>query len=146
MINFARSAAVIRYVRQRLSTSRVRAIAVSFAATCALLPQTRAASDDLLRYRGGLRNSPGARKLNAKQLDAVLKSLRDKAGLIEMRFDENGFLTLGDRTKFSGGSATARALLDAAVTMGAAVDLESHGYSSKVAFARLAEPLAYRNY
>ena len=43
-----------------------------------------------------------------------------------MRFDENGFLTLGDQTKFSGGSATARALLDAAATMTLAVDLESH--------------------
>ncbi|HZF41219.1 MAG TPA: hypothetical protein VE715_20520 [Blastocatellia bacterium] len=146
MINFVRSIAIIRHVWQRPSTNCVRAIALSFAATCALFPQTRAASDDPLRYRGGLRNSPGKRKLNAKQLDAVITSLRDKTGLLEMRFDENGFLTLGDKTKFSGGSATARALLDAAASMPHAVDLESHMYSSQVAFARLAKPVAYLHY
>jgi len=146
MVNSVRSIAVARYTRQRFSTNCVCAIAVSFAVTCALLPQTRAASDDLFRYRGGLRNSPGERKLNAKQLDAVLKSLRDKAGLLEMRFDENGFLTLGDQTKYSGGSPTARALLDAAASMAQAVDLESHMYSSQVAFARLAKPVAYQHY
>lgn len=101
---------------------------------------------DPFRYRGGLRNSPDERKLNAKQLDAVLTSLRDKTGLLEMRFDENGFLTLGDQTKFSGGSAIARGLLDAAAAMAHAVELESHMYSSKVAFARLAEPISYRHY
>jgi len=150
MINSARSIAAFRHARQQLLTralpNRACVIAAAFAALYSIYSTAPATAGDPLRYRGGLRNSPGERKLNAKQLDAVLTSLRDKTGLIEMRFDENGFLTLGDQTKFSGGSATARALLDAAVTMGAAVDLESHGYSSKVAFARLAEPLAYRNY
>jgi hypothetical protein len=150
MINSARSIAAIRHARQRISMrarpNRVYVIAAAFAALCSIFSTPPAAAGDPLRFRGGLRNSPGVRKLNAKQLDAVLASLRDKAGLIEMRFDENGFLTLGDQTKFSGGSAVARALLDAAATMGHAVDLESHMYSSKVAFARLAEPSAYQNY
>ncbi len=130
----------------RARRNRVYVIAAAFAALCSIFSTPPATAGDPFRYRGGLRNSPGMRKLNAKQLDAVLTSLRDKTGLIEMRFDENDFLTLGDQTKFSGGSATARALLDAAVTMGHAADLESHMYSSKVAFARLAEPLAYRNF
>jgi hypothetical protein len=150
MINTARSIAAIRRARQRISMRArpkpVYVIAAAFAALWSIFFAPPATAGDPLRFRGGLRNSPGVRKLNAKQLDAVLASLRDKAGLIEMRFDENGFLTLGDQTKFSGGSAVARALLDAAVTMGNAVDLESHMYSSKVAFARLAEPSAYQNY
>jgi hypothetical protein len=126
--------------------SRVRAIAISFAATCAFFPQARAAADDPLRYRGGLRNSLGEHKLNAKQLDAVLTSLRDKTGLLEMGFDEKGFLALGDRAKFSGGSDSARALLYAATSMSNAVELESHMYSSKVAFARIACPTTYFHY
>ncbi|HEY6402725.1 MAG TPA: hypothetical protein VI479_15015 [Blastocatellia bacterium] len=126
--------------------NRVRAIAISFAATCAFFPQARAEADDLLRYRGGLRNSLGEHKLSAKQLDAVLTSLRDKTGLLEMRFDEEGFLALGDRAKFSGGSDTARALLYAATSMSSAVELESHMYSSRVAFARITCSTVYLHY
>ena len=146
MIDFVRSIAKISQIRHRLSTNCVCAIVVSFAAACALLPQTRAAASDPFRYRGGLRNSPGNHKLKARQLDAVLTSLRDKTGLLEMRFDENGFLTLGDQTKFSGGSATARALLNATVSLPHAVDLESHMYASEVAFARLGKPVGYYHY
>jgi hypothetical protein len=105
-----------------------------------------AAGADPFRYRVGIRNSPGEYRLNAKQLDTALGSLRDKTGFLEMAFDENGFLTLGDQTKFSGGSATARALLDAAIKMPHVVDLESHLYSTQVAFARLAKPVAYQHF
>src|SRR5215467_13767746 len=126
-------------------TNYARSIAV-LATLCATFPSLLATAGDPLRYRGGLRNSPGERKLNAKQLDAVLTSLRDKTGLLEMRFDENGFLTLGDQTKFSGGSATARALLNATVSLPHAVDLESHMYASEVAFARLGKPVGYYHY
>ncbi|HEX5080535.1 MAG TPA: hypothetical protein VFY40_00715 [Blastocatellia bacterium] len=146
MIKLVRSIAVIRYVSQRLSTNRACAIAVILATTCAPFSQSRAASGESSRYRGGLRNSPGEHKLNAKQLGAVLTSLREKTGLLEMRFDENGFLTLGDQTRFSGGSATARSLLYAVASMADAVDLESHMYSSQVAFARLATPISYYHY
>jgi hypothetical protein len=130
----------------RAHPNRVYVIASALATLCWFFSSLPATAGDPFRFRGGLRNSPGERKLNAKQLDAVLTSLRDKAGLLEMRFDENGFLTLGDQTKFYGGSATARALLNAAAPMAHAVDLESHMYSSKVAFARLANPVVYRNY
>ena len=150
MINSARSIAAIRHARQRISMrarpNRVYVIAATLAAFCSIFSAAAATAGDPFRFRGGLRNSAGFHKLSPKQLEAVLMSLRDKTGLIDMRFDENGFLTLGDQTKFSGGSAIARSLLDAAVTMGIAADLESHMYSSKVAFARLAEPVAYRNY
>ncbi|MGH9938992.1 MAG: hypothetical protein ACREAM_22360, partial [Blastocatellia bacterium] len=129
MSNYAWSIAIIRQVQQRLSTracpTRVCAIAAAFVTLCALFPSLLVTAGDPFRYSGGLRNSPGERRLSAKQLDAMLTSLRDKAGFLEMGFDENGFLTLGDQTKFSGGSATARALLDAAVKMPHAADLES---------------------
>jgi hypothetical protein len=150
MTNSARSIAVIHHARQRLlmcaCPTRVCVIAATFAALCSFFASLPATAGDPFRYRGGLRNGSGERKLNAKQLDAVLTSLREKAGLFEMRFDENGFLALGDQTNFSGGSAIARALLDAAAKMAHAVDLESHMHSYQVAFARLAAPVAYRNY
>ncbi len=123
-------------------TRHARSIAV-FATLCAFFTSLFATEVDPFRYRGGIRNSPGQRKLNGKQLDTLLNSLREKAGFLEMHFDENGFLRLGDQTKFSGGSAIARALIGAAVKMSNAVDLESHTYSSLVAFARLATPVAY---
>lgn len=145
MVNYVRSVATFRQSQQRLSL-RVCAMAATLAAICALLPSMLAASGDPFRYRGGLRNSPSERALNAEQLGAALTSLRDKAGFLEMRFDENGFLTLGDRAKISGGSPTARALLEAAVRMPHAVDLESHPHSPLVAFGRLATPIAYQHY
>jgi hypothetical protein len=141
---------MIKIARSIASTPRFRArgplCAIAIAALCALFPALIAASGDPFRYRGGVRNSPGPRKLNSKQLDAALKSLREKAGFLEMRFDEDGFLTLGDRTKFTGGSPTARALLIAAIEMPHAVDLECHNYSALVAFARLAMAVAYHNF
>jgi hypothetical protein len=100
---------------------------------------------DPMRYRGGIRNSTTDRKLNSKQLDIVLKSLREKTGYLEMGFDEDGFLNVGDRMKFEGGSATARSLIATAIECDRAIDLESHDYSSIVAFARLARPVVYQN-
>jgi hypothetical protein len=100
---------------------------------------------DPLRYQGGIRNSQGPRKLNAKQQAAVLKSLREKSGLLELDFDEDGFLRAGDPTHFSGGSATARALILAALESEQAFDLESHDRSSVVAFARIGAPISYQS-
>src|SRR5262245_41490410 len=102
-------------------------------------------SPNTLRYHGGLRNSTEDRKLNSKQLEIVLKSLQEKTGFLQMSFDENGFLNVGDRTKFDGGSATARSLISAATECDRAIDLESHNSSSSVAFARLARPVVFQN-
>jgi hypothetical protein len=109
------------------------------------LSTVRSETRDPLRYVGGLRNSPEAKKLNPKQLDCVLKSLREKTGFSEMFFDENGFLNLGDRAKFSGGSETARALFSASVDSGNSIDLESHDHSPTVAFARLERATVYQS-
>ena len=116
--------------------------------TCIVLQSDREAAgkgSEALRYHGGLRNSSDKRKLNAKQLETVLKSLREKTGFLEINFDENGFLNLGDRTKFDGGSATARSLISAATESGRAIDLEAHNSSANVAFARLARPVIFQN-
>ena len=148
MINYARSIAMFRHVLQRLSMrankKRVCVIAAAYSTFYALFLSLPATADDLSRFRGGIRNSPGERRLNKKQLDAVLASLRDKSGFLEMCFDKDGFLTLGDQTKFSGGSGAARALLDAAIKMPHAVELESHTNSSLVAFARLSKLVIYK--
>jgi hypothetical protein len=67
----------------------------------------------------------------------VLESLRAKTGFQEMRFDESGFLTLGDRTRFAGGSASARELLIATIDGHQAIELEAHNNSPDIAFARI---------
>jgi hypothetical protein len=67
----------------------------------------------------------------------VLDSLRDKTGFAEMRFDETGFLTLGDRSRITGGSATARELILAVVEGRQIIELENHHRSPHVAFAQL---------
>jgi hypothetical protein len=143
MVYSVRGVAVFRSIEKRFP-GFARVCAVFVAALCVFAPTAEAAGDPF-RYKGGLRNSPGERKLNSRQMDDLLKSLRVKSGFIEMRFDDNGFLTLGDRTKFAGGSETARSLLRAAVDMPHAVDMENHNYSSVVAFARLGVPVSYRN-
>src|SRR5215470_10485384 len=97
-----------------------------FMILCALAPLVAAAPHDQWRYRAGIRNSGGSHKLSAKRLQAVIERLRDKTGFPEMRFDEAGFLTLGDRTRVTGGSATARSLLIAAVDGDRVFELESH--------------------
>ncbi|MGH9846522.1 MAG: hypothetical protein ACREEM_48105 [Blastocatellia bacterium] len=87
----------------------------------------------------GVRNSSGPRRLNEKQLQQARESLRHKSGFMELGFDEQGALTLGNRQHIRGGSATARALLIAAVDSANLYELESHERSPEVAFARLYE-------
>lgn len=87
----------------------------------------------------GVRNSSGRQRLNEKQLQQVQESLRRKSGFVELGFDEQGALTLGDRQRIQGGSPTARALLIAAVDSRNLYELESHERSPEVAFARIHE-------
>lgn len=104
------------------------------------------AAGDPLRYRAGLRLSVEKNKLNKVERESVINSLREKTGLEDLGFDEDGFLSLGDRTKTSGGSATARELLLAAMSLSYAIDIESHNHSREVAFARLDTPVHFLNY
>lgn len=111
---------------------------------CLLCSHLAASENGASRYQHGLRNSPD-RPLNLKQLSILLESLRQKSGFQEMLFDQYGFLSLGDRAKFVGGSAAARALLIAAVDRTKAIDLENHNRTSQIAFARLAASVSYRS-
>lgn len=87
----------------------------------------------------GVRNSAGPHRFNEGQLRQVQESLRHKSGLMDLGFDREGGLTLGDRRHVQGGSATARRLLIAAVDSGNLYQLESHPRSPEIAFAQLHE-------
>lgn len=86
----------------------------------------------------GVRNSR-TRGLNANQLQMIEQTLRQKTGFTELGFDAQGGLTLGDRNRVAGGSATARALVTAAVESGNLYELESHENAPDVAFAQINE-------
>ena len=87
----------------------------------------------------GVRNSRGARALNADQLRMLQQTLRQKTGFTELSFDAQGGLTLGDRERVVGGLATARALVLAALQSENLYELESHKDSPAVAFAQINE-------
>src|SRR5262245_26157464 len=91
----------------------------------------------------GVRNSSGPNRLNERQLQILRESLRHKSGFAELGFDQQGALTLGNRQNIVGGSATARALLAAAVDSTDLYELESHERSPEIAFARLRD-MEYR--
>lgn len=85
----------------------------------------------------GVRNSSGWQRLNEKQLLQVSENLSRKSGFAELGFDGQGALTLGNRQRVDGGSATARALLVSAVDSHNLYELENHERSDDVAFASL---------
>jgi len=85
----------------------------------------------------GVRNSSGPNRLNGRQLQVLQESLRQKSGFVELEFDRQGSLTLGNRQHIAGGSATARALLAAAIDSASLYELENHERSPDIAFARL---------
>ncbi len=111
-----------------------------------LLLRTEAVSQsDPLTYRGGIRNHSGKYRLKEKELKRVLEDLASKTGLRELSFDVDGFLTLGNRAHFVGGSATARQLVIDAVDFSAQLILENHSYSQKVVFANLGASTVFAN-
>ena len=115
----------------------------ALATLCALSSPAGAAPDASIRSHTGLRNNDGARRLSVKQLQSALESLRHKTGFLDMRFDEAGYLTLGDRNRVAGGSGVARELLISAVDGDKIFELEAHDSSPGVAFARLTVTTIY---
>lgn len=95
------------------------------------------ADADPAQFRAGLRNSDGKHRLKAAQLTSLLDSLSHKTGWLELRFDGTGYLMLGDRTRYAGGSASARELLCAAVDGDKIFELEVYDRSPEIAFAHL---------
>lgn len=114
-------------------------------ATTAAAANESAEPHDPFRYRSGVRNSIGRHQLNGKCLSTLAESLREKTGFVELRFDDDGFLTLGDRTRIEGGSVVARDLVAAAVDGVKALVLEDHSYSRQVSFAKLSASIIYQN-
>lgn len=100
---------------------------------------------DPLRYRGGLRLSAGRYKLSGKQVTALEASLRQKTGYRDLRFDEAGFLTLGDAESVAGGSPAARELIRAVVNSHNCFELESHDRSPQIVFASLGTSTIYES-
>jgi hypothetical protein len=120
--------------------------AIIFALTSLAFSVTYSFQHDQQLYRGGLCNSNGNHSLNQRQLQAVIESLRRKTGFLEMRLDQAGCLTLGDRRPVSGGSPTARELLIDTVEGNRLFKLESHNNSPHIAFAQLSGNAIYENH
>lgn len=66
--------------------------------------------------------------------------------MVEMRFDEDEFLVLGDRSYVIGGSQTARELLIATVDGPETFELCARTGSREVAFANIGEPTTVRHW
>jgi hypothetical protein len=98
---------------------------------------------DQQTYRPGLRNSFMGHPLSEEELNLVLTQLRRKTGFVQMRFDEAGFLTIGDRSQIAGGSATARELLLSTVDGKKSINLQSRNRSPEVAFGRVSGSVHY---
>jgi hypothetical protein len=128
---------MIRINSTKSNLARFARILVVLAIVCGYSLTSLSAPVDPLRFYTGLRNGSGSRGLTSKQLRVVLESLRHKTGFLEMHFDQSGFLMLGDRGRFSGGSAAARELLIATVDGRGAFELENHDNSPRIAFANL---------
>src|SRR5262245_6111392 len=117
-----------------------------FAILCVMSLPAVAATNGSMLFRGGLRNSNGARNLSNQQLQTVIESLRHKTGFLEMRFDEADYLTVGDRGRIAGGSGIARELLISAIDGARVFELEAYDSSPSVAFARIGGGTTYTKF
>jgi hypothetical protein len=122
---------------------RILFYAVGLVAIHTFLNARIVTGNDEFRFRPGLRNSPDEKRLDPIQLKIITKSFREKTGFPELDFDRNGFLTLGGRRNFSGGSASARELFIAVMQMKRAINLESCPNSPSVLFARTTNKINY---
>ncbi|HZS05130.1 MAG TPA: hypothetical protein VFD58_09875 [Blastocatellia bacterium] len=109
-------------------------------------PAAGAPASSAQRYRAGLRNSIDGHPLKAQEQKAILESLRNKTGFMELHFDEAGFLVPGDQSRIAGGSKAARELLLAAIEGRKSLMLQSYDHSSEIAFARLGTSVVYISY
>jgi hypothetical protein len=108
----------------------------SLLSVCLLSVTTYAEVPEQFQFRAGLCNSK-SHPLTGKQMQILLDGLRLKTGWTQLHLDENGYLVISDRWNFSGGSATARALIVAAVDGMHCFRMENQDYSIEVAFAQI---------
>lgn len=115
---------------------------------CALLcgVQVPAATPEDCPKEPGIWLSRNAAHACAGQCQQTLtESLRRITGLQQLRFAKNGALEVGERSGFTGGSATARAVLFRVLESGAAFVIEDHSGSVEVNFGQLDEGLRYED-
>jgi len=92
--------------------------------------------DGLSQFRSGVYISQD-RPPTKKQLKTLLNGLRFWTGLDEISIDPGGNLNLGDRSRITGGSKTARELIVAAVDSKDSFKLERRDNSSTIAFSQI---------
>jgi hypothetical protein len=102
----------------------------------------KVSAETIYRFHPGVRISQ-VRPLQDKQRSKFVSGLRVWTGLTELEFDANGDLVLGDRTKFSAGSATARALIIDAVDSRDSFVVERFDKSPLIAFAQIEDTDRY---
>jgi hypothetical protein len=101
-------------------------------------------ADEIFTFTPGIRTSSQF-PLTDWQRQSLLDGLRFSTGFSEIKFDETSRLTLGNRALVSGGSATVRRLIIAAVDSADSFTLESRYHSSSVAFAEIEDTADYRD-
>ena len=124
---------------------RIRVRLIVFCFVClGLYAPVFAVQDGLYRFRSGVYVSPD-RSPTKKQLKTLLDGLRLWTGLDEITIDSDGNLNLGDRSRITGGSKTARELIVAAVDSQNSFKLERRDNSSTIAFAQIVSTESYED-
>lgn len=123
---------------------RVGALGSCFVGILGFYTPVFGVQDGLYQFRPGVYVSQD-RGPTKKQLKILLEGLRFWTGLDEIAIDDAGNLNLGDRTRITGGSKTARELIVAAVDSGDSFKLARRDNSSMIAFAQIVSTESYEN-
>jgi len=101
-----------------------------------------ASADNLYRFRPGIHIS-NERPVSTTQRADLVNGLRNWTGLTELGFNPDGDLVLGDRTKVTCGSETARALIIKAADSSDSFLIGQYSNSSSIAFAQVEDTDRY---
>jgi len=120
----------------------LRAVFFFFVSFFACSSRVFGETDEPYRFRSGFHLKQNHRFSNT-QLKTLLHGFRFWTGLSEITFDDSGNLSLGDRSRVTGGSATARQLIIAAVEGQDSFTLENRDSSPTIAFAQIESTESY---
>ncbi len=115
---------------------RVKTIVVCFVSIFGCCAPVFGVQDGLSQFRSGVYVSQD-RPPTKQQLKTLMDGLRFWTGLDKIAIDPGGKLSLGDRSRITGGSKTARELIVAAVDSQDSFKLERRDNSSTIAFAQI---------
>jgi hypothetical protein len=121
---------------------RVRTIVVCF--VFGFYAPVFGVQDGLYKFRPGVYVGQ-VRSPTKRQLKTLLDGLRFWTGFDEITIDPVGNLNLGDRSRITGGSKTARELIIAAVDSQDSFRLERRDNSSTIAFAQIVSTESYED-